>query len=36
VAAEHADVVARLKARYEEMSQQLSAAALGLLARAGP
>jgi hypothetical protein len=30
-----ADVVARLKARYEEMTQQLPAAALGRLAPAG-
>jgi hypothetical protein len=36
VAAWGADVVARLKARYEEMTQQLPAAALGRLAPAGP
>ena len=36
VAAEHPDVVARLKARYEEMTQQLPAAAPGRLAPAGP
>ena len=36
VAAEHADVVARLKARCEEMTQQLPAAAPGRLAPAGP
>ena len=36
VAAEHPEVVARLKARCEEMTQQLPAAALGRLAPAGP
>jgi hypothetical protein len=36
VAAEHPDVVGRLKARYEEMTQQLPAAALGRVAPAGP
>jgi arylsulfatase A-like enzyme len=36
VAAEHPDVVARLKARYEKMTQLLAAAAPGRLALAGP
>ena len=36
VAAEHPDVVARLEARCEEMTQQLPAAAPGRLAPAGP